>query len=562
MSENSLDLSSLKNIADSLRVAAAVCPGQVAIAEPASVSRSGKISYRTITFRELESKVNSIANALAEHQIGQGDRISLMIPPGIDFVTWVFALFRSRATVILIDPGMGKKNMVRCLAEANPDGLVGIFAAQVIRTVLKRRFPNCRKNFTVGRRPLPLGKSTLAFGDQPDTVSIANDDATQEDEAAIIFTTGSTGPPKGVLYRHRNFIQQTIQIRDYFRIQPGGADVSGFPLFALFNTGMGMTTIFPKMDPTRPAKIHPPFFLDAVKQFQANQSFGSPALWNTVSRYCEQNNVQVSGLKRVLTAGAPVPEHVIKRVRACIDSDGEVHTPYGATESLPVACIESREIIDGTWKETVKGAGICVGRRWPQIEWRLIEINDGPIEDIADTCEVPQGTIGEIMVRGPVVTERYVTRDDANRLHKVRDGESIWHRIGDVGYLDASDRFWFCGRKGHRVITADGPMFTIPCEAIFNTHPAVYRSALVGVGNAGSQRPIVVVEPWSEQWPKKKADQDSLIRSLLGIAQANTLTQSIQTILLRKSLPVDIRHNSKIFREQLAVWAAEQTGKR
>ena len=276
-----MNLEGITNIAESLRIAATELPDQVAVAEPASRFSSPPLKYRTITFRELDRRCDQIAAGVRRHGVYPGTKISLMVPPGIEFVTWVFGLLRAEATVILIDPGMGRKNMVRCLAEADPDGLAGILLAQAARVAFRRRLPNCKLNFVVGPRRLPLGQSTAEFfaGNSADTTSMSRgDEQAIEQPAAIIFTTGSTGPPKGVLYRHRHFIQQTIQIRDYFGVQPGGADVSGFPLFALFNTGMGMTTVFPKMDATRPAKILPENFIDAVEHFLANQSFGSPAL--------------------------------------------------------------------------------------------------------------------------------------------------------------------------------------------------------------------------------------------------------------------------------------------
>ncbi|MDP3283289.1 MAG: peptide synthase, partial [Desulfobacterales bacterium] len=107
------------------------------------------------------------------------------------------------------------------------------------------------------------------------------------------------------------------------------------------------------------------------------------------------------------------------------------------------------------------------------------------------------------------------------------------------------------GRKSHRVITPDGTLFTIPCEAIFNNHPGVFRSALVGIGKKPNQRPVICIETEGEV----KTDKGKLEKELLAIAVKHELTKDIKTILFHKSFPVDIRHNSKIFREKLAAWA-------
>ncbi len=561
------NLADIQNIAQSLEIAARQNPHQVAVAQPVRRRQKRPLDYRVVRFDELNQTATRIAHRLRDHGVQPGMRISLMIPPGIDFVAWVFGVMRCGATAILIDPGMGRRNLLRCLAETRPEGMAGILPAHLVRTLFRTKLKDCRKNFLVGRGFWPgvvvdrlhqanKEKDRKTEKDHAVAADFLPDDFSAESPAAIIFTTGSTGPPKGVLYRHRHFIQQTIQIRDHFSIEPGGVDVSGFPLFALFNTGMATTTVFPRMDATRPASVDPLDIADAVNHFQANQSFGSPALWNTVATFAESRDLRLPTIRRVLTAGAPVPAHVLQRVRAMISPEGTVHTPYGATEALPVACIESREVLDQTAAQTAAGAGTCVGQRWPQIQWRVIRISDDPLEEISGCVELPPGEIGELIVSGPVVTDRYVTRTDANRMHKIADGGNFWHRMGDVGYLDQADRFWFCGRKTHRVICRDRTLFTIPCEAIFNQHPQIYRTALVGVGPPGDRTPVVVAEPLPGHWPRDGQAVAAMKNGLLQLGQASPLTSSVRTILLRRKLPTDIRHNSKIFREKLAVWAA------
>jgi olefin beta-lactone synthetase len=245
-------------------------------------------------------------------------------------------------------------------------------------------------------------------------------------------------------------------------------------------------------------------------------------------------------------------------MKAAIPADGDVHTPYGATEALPVASIAASEVLSETAARSATGAGTCVGRRFPGIEWRVIRITDEPLRTTGEAEVLPPGEIGELIVRGPVVTTEYVTRTQSNALHKIADGEGFWHRMGDVGYLDGQDRFWFCGRKSHRVITAGGTLFTIPCEAIFNQHPRIYRSALVGVGQPGQQRPVIIVEPWPEHRPKSQADERQLLFELAAVARQHALTAAISDFLVMDALPVDIRHNAKIFREKLAAWAVRR----
>jgi acyl-CoA synthetase (AMP-forming)/AMP-acid ligase II len=363
-----------------------------------------------------------------------------------------------------------------------------------------------------------------------------------------------------VLYRHGNFRAQVDEIRRQYDIRPGEIDLAAFPLFALFNCALGVTAVIPDMDASHPARVDPRKIIEAIGDWHATQAFGSPAVWNRVGRYCHEHAVRLPTLRRVLSAGAPVPADVLERMKACIAPEGDVHTPYGATESLPVATLAASEILGQTWPQTRQGAGVCVGRKFPGIQWKVIAAVDGPIGSLSEAQELPVGQIGELIVRGPVVTREYVTGKDANLLGKIREGSEIWHRLGDMGYFDDVERFWFCGRKAHRVLTARGPMYTIPCEAIFNQHPAVFRSALVGLGRPGNQEPAIVIEPHRGRMPRRQAERDALLGEIRQLARTSSLTKEIRHFLLHPSFPVDVRHNAKISREKLALWAARRVG--
>lgn len=546
------------NIGWGLTEVAASRPDAIAVVEPAGRDANGGRQYRSVTFQTLEDDSTSIAAGLHEYGVRPGMRLALLVKPGIEFVSLVFALFKAGVVTILIDPGMGRENLVRCLSEAQPEGFVAIPLAHVVRVLKRRKFPRAKFNITVGRRWFWGGRTLQQIRSSNAAIERLNSNA--EDPAAIIFTTGSTGPPKGVLYRHGNFAHQVTQIRDRYAIQPGEIDLPGFPLFGLFNSAMGVTTVFPEMDFTRPADVNPKFIFEHATDWQPTQSFGSPALWNTVGKACETSGMRFPSVRRVLSAGAPVPPHVLRRIKDVIAQDGEIHTPYGATEALPVASISASEVLQETALKSDRGAGTCVGRRFDGIDWRVIPITDEPISRIEETKELERGEIGELIVRGPVVTTEYVTRTDANAMSKIRDGADFWHRMGDCGYLDELDRFWFCGRKAHRVETVDGTMFTVPCEAIANTHAHVYRSALVGIGSTAEREPVMIVEAWPEHCPRNAAAETRLLDEVHSLLQASSLTRGIarRNVLLHEKFPVDIRHNAKIFREKLAPWASNK----
>ena len=225
-------------------------PNAIAIAMPRGRDASGKRIYETLTFRELDEDSNLLADGLAAMGVQPGTRLVLMVPPSIDFISLVFALFKAGVVTVLIDPGMGRANLIRCLSESDPEGFIGIPLAMAVRTILTRRFPKAKYNVTVGRRWFWGGSTIAQLRGRQISPGFQPIQPLGDDPAAIIFTTGSTGPPKGVLYRHGNFDRQATEIRDFYDIQPGEIDLPGFPLFALFNCAMGVTTVMPDMDPT------------------------------------------------------------------------------------------------------------------------------------------------------------------------------------------------------------------------------------------------------------------------------------------------------------------------
>jgi acyl-CoA synthetase (AMP-forming)/AMP-acid ligase II len=511
---------------------------------------------RAMTFEELNGRADGLAWYLQKKGVKAGERVMLMVRPSADFICLTFALFKLGAPVILIDPGMGYRNLRRCIAGVQPQVFIGIPAAHLFRLLFPAPFHSVRLSLCCGFSLGLLGPDICAragLSSQPFPVYPARAD----ELAAIIFTTGSTGPPKGVRYEHGVFNAQLRLIRDYYQIGPGQIDQPGFPLFALFTTALGARAVIPDMDPTRPARVDPRKFVRSLQEQQVTYSFGSPAIWNVVSRYCIENGIVLENLQQVLMAGAPISGNLIARMQGILPVGARIHTPYGATESLPIVSMEGREIVESTWPLSRKGHGICVGRPLPGIEIRVIAVSDGPVPHWDDALCLPEGHIGEIVVRGDVVTKGYENNTDENRLAKIMDKGSFWHRMGDLGYLDSQGRLWFCGRRAHRVITKDGTLFTIPCEAIINEHPDVARSALVGIPDPlhpGFQHPVMIVEPVK----MRKIKRERLLAEVRELAAASALTESIQLFLPHPDLPVDIRHNAKIFREKLSDWAQKQ----
>ena len=533
------------NIAGALHAACAQQPEKTALVS----GRNGQ--YKKWTFQEVLAASNLYAAGLRDQGVQRGDRVMLMVRPSMEFICLSFALFELGAVVILIDPGMGYKNLLRCIGLVRPTALVAIPQVHLLARLFRKPFQSVRIRICVGPSLGLLG-TTLAAACHGLKAEFSPVHAARDELAAIIFTTGSTGPPKGVQYTHGIFTSQLELIHSYYGIGSADRDQPGFPLFGLFATALGATAVIPDMDPTRPAQVDPARFIRSIQDFKVTYSFGSPAIWNVVSRYCIKENITLP-VRKILMAGAPVSGELIERVQQIMPGDGEIYTPYGATESLPSASITGREILAETWALTRQGRGACVGRSLPGMEIKIIVPKDGSLADFSEATLLPAGEIGEIVVKGPVVTRAYDHNPAETALAKIADQDGFWHRMGDMGYVDGQGRLWFCGRKAHRVPTAEGMMYTICCEAIFNEHPKVLRSALVGIGTGEEQLPVLIVE-----LQEAAADTEQLFTELRQLARANPLTSHVTTFLVHPAFPVDIRHNAKIFREKLAVWAAKQ----
>ncbi|MBU1433221.1 AMP-binding protein, partial [Myxococcota bacterium] len=530
------------NIAAYLERQAAARPFQRGVVFPSGRDGRGRLTWSHLTFQDLNALADDYARGFSAQGLKRGDRVSLFVRPSLDFIPLVFALFKIGALPVLIDPGMGRQQLLSCLARVKPRALIAEPIVHALRALFRRAFKSVEIRITVGRKAgiwggVPLDACRISGAAPFEAAHVAADE-----EAAILFTSGSTGPAKGVTYTHGIFDAQARHIQAMYGIEGGEIDLACFPLFGLFSMAMGATVIIPEMDPTKPAQADPRKLIEAIQTQGCTTAFGSPAIWKNVALRCTREGIKLPSLKRIMMAGAPVPLWMHEAFYHEILTDGAaLHAPYGATEALPIASLSSREILQETAAATREGAGVCVGEIAPGIALRVIEISDAPIADWGEAREVPQGVIGEICVRGEVVTYEYKDEPAHTAAAKIKDGEGIWHRMGDVGYLDADNRLWFCGRKAHRVKLAEGgELYSVPCEAIFNEDARVYRSALVGVDG----EPVIIIE----LEPDVVVDKAELASALLKRAADNPKTARIKRLLYHPAFPVDVRHNAKIHR--------------
>ncbi|MEM9702225.1 MAG: fatty acid CoA ligase family protein [Planctomycetota bacterium] len=539
----------VQSVADLLQQAADDRPDDAAVLTPNGRAGDGARTYRTLSFAELNAAADRFASALQAAGVRPGQRVALMVRPGERFAIAVFGTLRAGAAAVLIDPGLGVRGVLRCLREASPVGFVGepiaVAAARAIG-----RLDTVRAWVSAGRA-IPGAVGWTAFATSGEH-AFERPTVRRTDPAAVIFTSGSTGPAKGVAYEHGMFLAQIAQLKAGYELPEGETDVPAFPLFALFDVGLSATMIVPRMHPSKPAQVVPEEILGPIREHAACRAFGSPALWNRVLLHAVERGQTLPSVRALLSAGAPVSPRTHEWARAVLSAGAQLHTPYGATEALPVCTTGTDEVLSETAALTRTGAGTCVGRPFPGVRLRIIEEVHGPIARIDDVTELPAGEIGEVIVSGPAVTREYVDRPEQTARAKIADASApngVWHRMGDVGYLDDRGRLWFCGRQAHVVRTAAGPIYPVRGEAILNEHDAVKRTAIVGIGRAGEQSAVIVVE--CESGGRSEAVRGQLREMCRG----TEVIGEPRAVLFRSTLPTDVRHNTKIDRTALADWA-------
>ncbi len=532
------------NVARFLRESAERVPDHCAVRYPQGRNPDGSIRYTELTFAELDRVTAGTTDYFKSLGISAGTRTLLMARPGLDLILCAFALFRIAAVPVAIDPGMGLKSFLRCVQNTAPEALVGIPLAHWVRRVFFKKFSSVKISATVGTRVFSEEIEKRSRSENCDREIVP---APADRLAAILFTSGSTGAPKGVCYTHGMFDAQREIVRDFYGIRPGEIDLPLLPIFALFNPALGMTTVTPEMNPSKPASLDPEKIIRAIRQNGVTNSFGSPILWRKIAEYCDARGETLPTVRRILCAGTAVPPSLMKLLKKVLPN-AEIHSPYGATENLPVSDISASDVLSATGTLTEHGRGTCTGKILPQNRVRIIPVCDDAVETFDNVPVLPSGTPGEICVCGPTTTREYFNNVPATRAAKIfdRSDGSVWHRMGDVGYIDTEGKLWFLGRKAERVETASGTLFTESCEPIFNTHPDVFRSALIGLGKRGNETPAVVVELRAGT-PKKR--HATILGELQKLAESSETARAVKRFFIfPKKFPVDVRHNAKIHR--------------
>ncbi|MFC4605337.1 fatty acid CoA ligase family protein [Rhodococcus kronopolitis] len=537
------------NWLDRLTVTARDRPGDPAVTYAAGVASEGLPDYTDVTFGELDEWSDALAERFAAAGMTAGVRTIVLVNPGPELYAILFGLFKTGAVPVVIDPGMGLRPMLRCLAAVNPQAFVGLPQAHAVRVLFRRGFRGVGAKVTVGRRWFWGGQNLAGLGRKPVGERPPTAPAGDDELLMIAFTTGSTGPAKAVELTHGNLAAMLTQTQAVTAVTAEESALVTLPMFGVLYLLLGAQVVLPPLVPSKVGDTDPRHVVDAVNRFRVRTMFASPALLGPLLDHARTHEVVMPTVRAVFSGGAPVPAAVITGLREVLPGDAQVHAGYGATEAIPMSTIESRELLDGLIERAQSGDGTCIGRPVDGVEVRVVAVTDDPIRDWAQ-AEPLREAIGELVVRGANVSTRYHWPTTANLTGKITDGDRTWHRTGDLGRIDDQGRIWFCGRKSQRVETGAGTLHPVQVEQVFNAAPGVARTALVGVGDRGAQRPVLCVEA------TPGADAAAVLDGLRERGARFPLTAQIDRFLLHPRFPVDIRHNAKIGREELAVWAA------
>lgn len=509
-----------------------------------------KGNWKTLTYQDIFDQTQRFLRGLEAGPLTPGLTAALMSPPSADFFPFALALLKFGIIPILLEPAIGIKKIGEILQESRPDIFIGNRLTHALRIIFGWGRTSVKYNLTIqnvaGRRSKVVQS---AFNSQFTNLPIPN-------LAAIIYTSGSTGLPKGAIYTQENLAAQLDLLQNTFQITPDEIDLPAFPLYALIDLLLGVTSVIPDITFPVPGKTDPAKVINSIQKFNVTNMFASPVVLEILSSFVLSGGAlfapqskHLSSLKRIITAGAPATIDLQKHFRHLLADHTSLYGIYGATESLPIAKVESREVF--TLEEKTKnGAGICLGKPIEGVTVQIIPITDEPIEEWQDSLTVKPNVVGEITVQSGATTREYLNRPESNRISKIEYRADIIHRMGDVGYFDEEGRLWYCGRKSHRVVTKDDVLFTEQIENIFNAHPQVFRTALVGVDG----EPVL----WIELEKHVRANKDTIRRELLKMARHHPQAKTIKVFLFMKKFPTDVRHNSKIIREALTKLAQER----
>lgn len=498
--------------------------------------------HEQITYRDFSARINSFAQGLLNIGIQAGDRVIIFLPMSLDMYTAMFAVQRIGAISVFLDSWARRTHLGASAECVRPKAMISFEQAfALVDEVPEFKGMPIRVLYGPGQR------GTHSFHGLLGATAAAMAPVESETTALITFTTGSTGTPKGANRTHRFLSAQHLALSKVIPYVPEDIDMPAFPIFSLNNLASGVTTVLPALDLAAPSERDPALLACQIINEKINCTTLSPSMLVGLSRYCHQHGIKLTGLRRVVTGGAPISRDDVEHFYE-IAPQTELWVLYGSTEAEPMAHIEGREMLHQKTNAGEVEEGVNVGQISEDIEYKFIKLIKGPIELTKtpwDIIEVTEGEVGEFICTGDHVCRDYYNNPDAFTSTKILDTDGrVWHRTGDLCYLDKNKNLWMVGRVNNAVVRGGKYYFPVRAEVILKKMDFVYRCGFFGMSDAElGEKTVAAVELHADTDVKtfNFGGAKQQIRSLFEAQQI-----PLDEIHFVKSVPMDPRHHSKV----------------
>jgi len=520
---------------------------------------NGKMSYSHLTFRQLDQRSNELARGLQQAGVIRGTRAALQMLPGIEWFSITYALLKIGAVPILLQPALGMGRIAQCVKAVEPEILITEPKYQMLQSFHSANYQSVHLHISTEKRWFSKGISITDL-QKNEHASFQPAEMRDNDTGMILFSTScESEKPKSTVFTH-GMLNAIIELfKSVMAVSLDSTLVTPFPFFMILAPAAGVCQIIPESHSLKANKLDPKILVETIWDYGVTHLLMSSTRLMMLTEFLKNEAIFLPSIQRIASWGEPYPALDLQRFHSYINEKTQIFPLYGMTEAPVISTLGSHKIVSETQVKTERGFGLCQGKVVEGLEIRIIEVNDRPIDNWSDDLLVDKGNIGELVVKGDSVSRQYYNNSKNDALHKIPDGKFMWHRTGDIGWLDTKGHFWFCGRKQDRVtISEDETLYTIPCEAVFMQHERVYRCIIVGVGPMPYQTPVLIIELAPGDSGKYIS---TLTHELRDLALAYPHTGNIKNILFRKSFPVHSLYHQKINRKQLTIWAAKKLGK-
>lgn len=435
------------NLSENLNRSAQIYPNRIAY----------QILGETTSFAALNVLVNRFASALSARGIGKGDSIALLLGNSDEFVIAYYGILRTGAAVVPVNPVYTAREIEYILSNSQATGVVSLGALEPLIGEMKPRLDHLGLVIYT-----ETAHSELTFDQflQTGDVVYESPSIVQEDLAVILYTSGTTGNPKGAMLSHQNMASNAEAVVKLFQMTPEDRMVAVLPMFHVFcmtvclnaPLACGATVlIVPKFTPTD--------VVNTIREQQATIFAGVPTMYNFMHLLAEPTNEDFSSIRLCISGGAPIPVALLHKFEERYGV--MIYEGYGLSETAPVTAFNP---LGGPRKPGSIGVDI------PGVKNKVVD---------EEEREVPRGEVGELIVQGPNVMMGYLGMPEATKM-ALKKG---WLYTGDLAKMDEDGYLYIVDRKKDMIIVGGLNVYAREVEEVLYNHPSIVEAAVIGVSD-------------------------------------------------------------------------------